>query len=251
MGVTSKLLRYHRVESNLRSLRSRITAQERYLRQQDAQLKQLDERRDALESQIRQVEAAIHNDETEIASLDEKINHTRQTLNTVTTSKQYTALLTELNTFKADKSEIEERVLERMGTLEALRKQLDELQSQRDERMKIRQAALEELERRKADAASRLEELERELAVAASDVPEDILRLYQQEVERRGDEEVMAPLEEHDRKRMEYACGACQVLMPVEVISTLLGSGDVTRCVSCGVLLYVQEETREALSSRK
>jgi len=252
MGVTSKLLRYHRLERQLQGLRRRIASAERYLTQQSRLLANLEAQGEALLAQHRQLQAAIHNDETEIASLDEKAATLRETLNSVNTSKEYTALLTELNTHKADKERIEERVLERMTSLEELSEQQETLTAQREERVKVRGVAAEEVERRKADAADHIEELERECAIAAHDVPEEVLRTYQQEAERRHDEDVMAPLEEHNRKSMEYACGACQVLMPVEVISTLLGSGAVTRCVSCGVILYVQEDTREAIgASRK
>lgn len=251
MGVTSKLLRFHRVENELRGLRRRIDAAGRYLALQDKALADIDAREAALEGQIRQLEAAIHNDETEIAGLDEKVAHLRETLSAVNTSKEYTAILTEINTFKADKGQIEERVLERMGGLEALREQRAQTQAERAERIKVRAVAEAELKRRQADAADRLEELERERALAAADVPDDALRIYESEAARRDGGDVMSPLEEHDRKRMEYACGACQVLMPVEVVSTLVGRGDLTRCVSCGVILYVQEETRESLAGKK
>ncbi|MEM7623622.1 MAG: hypothetical protein AAF235_10530, partial [Planctomycetota bacterium] len=65
------------------------------------------------------------------------------------------------------------------------------------------------------------------------DVPSRVLGTYEALVERLEDE-AMAPIEVQDRKRHEYTCGNCMMSLPVEAMSTLLGSGELTTCVSCG-----------------
>jgi len=65
------------------------------------------------------------------------------------------------------------------------------------------------------------------------------------------DDEAMAPIEIQDRKRHEFTCGACMMSLPVETMSSLMASGEITRCVSCGCVLYLEESNREAMTAGK
>jgi predicted nucleic acid-binding Zn-ribbon protein len=84
--------------------------------------------------------------------------------------------------------------------------------------------------------------------VAAEAVPGNALAIFD-EIAAAHDGEVMAPVEEIDRRRREYACGECNMHMPFEQIASLMGQADaIVRCTACGRMLYLQEEVRGALS---
>ena len=65
----------------------------------------------------------------------------------------------------------------------------------------------------------------------------------------------MAPIEELDRRRHEYTCSSCQMAVPVETLSTLLRPSSptkpITRCVSCGAILYLETAMAERLQGSK
>lgn len=251
-SVTSKLLRLHRVDSQIRGLRSRIDQAERYLKQQDALLKQIETKREALRGQSRQLEATIGNDENEARSINERIEKLREQLNASKTNKEYSALLTEVSTFKADVAGVEDRVIESMSRLEEIRKSIEALEREHGERSKIREVAKADRDRRAEDVRERLDELERERAVAAAEVPAAALKVFEEEAQSRDEgEEVMAPVEEHSRRHMEYACGACQFILPIESVNRLLGKGELTMCANCRAILFVEEGIREAVASTK
>ncbi len=251
MSVTEKLLRLYKVDRQLRSLRNRINQAKRYLDAQDRQLGEISQKRDAMQSQVRQLEASIKNDENEVAGIDERIESLRERLNTSTTSKEYSATLAEVNTLKADKSLIEERMLEMMGRVDELRESLKELEAQAEERRKIRGVAEADVKKREDEAEDRLKELEAERAVAAEDVPVDALAAFDELAEQRDEDEVMAPVEEHSRRHLEYTCGSCQTILPIELINRLCSHGDLTNCVNCGAILFAEAEIKEIVSPAK
>lgn len=248
MGATSKLLALYRVDQQLTGLKSRLKSAERYLKQQDAQLADIDARHDAVRSQLRQLEATAHNNETELRGYDDRIASLRERMNTASTSKEHSALLTEVNTVKADKAAAEEKGLETLESIEALRAQLAELEQLKSEREKVRKVAQADRDERSSEISGRVAELEKRREEALSEVPPSALAEYDALVEI-GVEEPMAPVEEQDRRNKEYACGACYTHLPVEQVSVLLNRSDIVKCTSCGVILFIQDELRDSLET--
>jgi predicted nucleic acid-binding Zn-ribbon protein len=247
MGVTDALVRVHRVDKQLRDLRARLRAAERFLKDQDSELGQLDAKRASLEAQLRQTEAAGAERESEAARLQARVDQLREQMNSAKTNKEYKAFLAEVNTFKADKDRVDEEELELLAKVDELKEALAGLNRQRDERSKMRGVAASDRDQRSDEIKGRVEELQAERDKLAADVPAEILGQYEALV-RQLDDEAMAPIEELDRKRHEYSCGACMMSIPVETVSELLTAGDkISRCVSCGCILYIEPELADAV----
>lgn len=252
MNVTAKLVRLHRVELNIRGLTGRLESAQRYLDAQESRIRELDASIESVGAQLRQLEAKASNEESSARDVETRIAALREKMNQATSNKEYSAFLTEINTLKADKSLIEEKALEQMTKVDELREQLNALRAQRDEREKVRVIARTQRDEREAEIRDRLEELKTERDREAGEVPAEALSTFEARVAA-GEPDVMAPLEEHDRKRMEYACGSCQVLLPIEKLNGLLGHGRLTTCSACGAILYLEDAVREAATpaSRK
>ncbi len=249
MTVTAKLLRLFRVEQQLKGLRTRLDAAERYLQEQDKQLAAIDASLKQLKTQCRQLEATAANDEGEANRIETRVAKLREQMNSAKTNKEYSTFLSEINTLKADKGEVDERALTSLNKLEEMRAQIAELDAAKAERKKVRAVAQSDRDERESEIKDRLNELQTERDAAAREVPAGILATFEERVERADEiDDVMAPLEVHDRKRMEFLCGSCQVLLPMEKINSLLGRGDMATCTSCGCILYVEESVRDAVT---
>lgn len=247
MGVTDALVRVYRVDKQLRDLRSRLHAAERFLKDQDSELGQLDARRASLEAQLRQTEAASLERESEAARLQARVDQLREQMNSAKTNKEYKAFLTEVNTFKADKERVDEEGLELLTKVDELKAAVAELDARRAERSKVRGVAASDRDQRADEIKGRVRELEVEREKLAGEVPPDVLGQYEALV-RQLEDEAMAPIEELDRKRHEYSCGACMMSIPVETVSELLTGGDkISRCVSCGCILYIEPELADSV----
>ncbi|MDX2115888.1 MAG: hypothetical protein SFZ24_09775 [Planctomycetota bacterium] len=250
MTATAKLLRLYLVDKQLRGLRSRLTAAETYLAQQDKLLSEIDARHAAILGQVRQLEATLRNDENEVASMDSRSAMLRERMNNAKTSKEHSALLTEISTIKADKAPIETRMLEAMSKVEALRAQAAQVETERADREAVRKSAVADRDARRDEIKDRVAELEAERAKALEDVPPPALRVYEERLAL-GAEDVMAPVEEQDRRNLEYTCAACYTHLPIEQVSVLLHRGDLTRCPTCHAILYIEQALRENIADAK
>ncbi len=250
MESINSLLNLYRVDGQVRALQKRLDSAQRYLQAQTKNLDALTEQLQELKTRKRQTQATIGNLEVETAAADERLEKLRTELNSAVTNKQYSAVLTELNTVKLNRSEVEDRILGDMERIEQLEKQIDGVQAQRDDRGKVRDVAQSELDQRQANIGQRLEELADERRAAAAEVPPAALAIFD-EMADCYDGEALATILEIDRRHREYACGSCNMHVPFERISLLLGgSDDVVRCTACSRILYLQEETRGSLAKK-
>lgn len=246
MDITSRLLRVYQLDRQLAGLQSRLRAAERFLVEQTKQLAILETRRAALLLQTKQIAASVGNQENDIRSTEERLEHLREQMNNARTNKEYKAFLAEVNLLKADKAKVEEEALGQMAKADELKTQIVQLDNQHTERQKMQQVAKTECATRKAEIAERLEQLTKERAKAAGEVPGDVLTHYARLFELR-EEDAMAPVEVTDRKRHEYNCGACMMSLPMETSISLLG-GKLTMCSNCQCILYLPAEAAEALT---
>lgn len=248
MSVTEKLLKVYRVDQQIGGLKDRLRAAERFLSEQERQLADITSKSESTESQLRQASAAASQAEGEVKRLDERIADVRERMNTANTSREYKALLGEVNTLKEQRAEYENKALELLEQSEKLRAQKEELSGASAERERMRGVAAGQRNEREAEIRDKLAELEGQRRELVEDVPADALGTYDALVERLGDE-AMAPIEIQDRKRHEYTCGNCMMSLPVEAMSNLLGVGSLTTCVSCGCILYLDEAAKNQMLS--
>ena len=240
MSVTLQLLKLFQVDKQLRGLRSRLDSAERFLAQQQAQLKDIDDKRASVELQLKQIRAAQANDEGEAARLDARIESLREQMNGMKTAKEYSAAVSELNNFKEQKTKAEESALESMSKIEQLESQLAEFQKQAEERGKLVAQAASDRAARDAEIKDRVEELRAQRAAMAEGIPNDAITLLEGLIKLRGDE-AMCAVEILDRRNHEYSCSGCMMTLPVEIVNNML-AGRLTRCVSCSCIVYTEEK---------
>lgn len=254
MSVTESLLRVFRVDQQLVGLQSRLRAAERFLEEQNKQLAAIESKRDAAASQLKQLQATVADHEGEMARLDARVEALREQMNTARTNKEYKAFLTEMNTFKADKSNAETAALELMTKSDELKKQVAELESQKVEREKLQKVAHDDRAKKADEIKDRLAQLQKERDAAATQVPPKEMGIYADLVRKKGDD-AMAPVIELDRRSHDYACGACQMTVTIETVSALIrgtsasaANAPLVQCGSCHSILYLEKETAESLS---
>jgi hypothetical protein len=234
----------------VRGLRSGLDAASRLRDRQKRQLELLTRQRDELQSQFKQEQVAAGTLENELSALDEKITKLREQMNSVRSDKEYAALLVEVNTLKADKAKVEERLLEQMSRVESLTQEIEVLASRVSEQEKVLDVAQRQVDERSAEVGARLAEAEAGRQEAASRLPADVLSVYER-LSDAYDGEALAEVVPESPKHMEYTCGGCYMQIPVERLNTILVRADeLTTCPSCGRYLYAEQALRESVAPR-
>ncbi len=244
MSITDKLLSLYRIDQQIQGLTSRVNSARRYYETLQRQLAELESRRDAAQTQARQLAAAAGNLETDVKAYELRIEELRKRMNEAQSAKEYKAVLTELNTVKADRERLETEAIESLGQVDQMTIQVAELESEIEQRHKVRDVASQQLETEQREIASRLAELKERRVVAAGTVPAEAIAEFEM-LARRNDGEAMSEIIEEDRRRYEYCCGACNMTVPVELVSVLLSRSAIANCPSCRRILYLSEELRE------
>lgn len=247
MSLMEHLLTLYRVDSQVRALRTRVDGAERDLAAQAKLLAGVQRQETELASQARQLQATIHNLETEAQGFSDRIAKLRSELNSSNNDKQYKAILGEVKTLEGKKKECDDRGLADMERLEQVKKQAAAIAGQIAERKKIHDVVKAQLAERKAECADRLAELEREREIAGKAVPARERKIFDKVGDDR-DGEVMAEVEEIDRRHKEYACSSCRIEIPFASVATLMSNPNVlVQCTACTRILYLAEQTKEVL----
>jgi predicted nucleic acid-binding Zn-ribbon protein len=241
MGATLDALhRLQEIEIGLLSLRQRINAKHRAVRGAKKHLAQLQASTNEKASLLQHQQAEADRVELERKSREAEVAKLREALNRSKTNKEYSAILTQINTNKADNAKLEDRVLGLLGELDRTKKTIAELaeaQAKEQERLTSLDAAAAEFE---ASVRDEQQNLETERLGAADIIPPSVLHLFERVAERH-DGEAMAEVRQANPRYEEFICGGCNMTIPLERINAIRGRDEIQQCPNCGRILYLEE----------
>lgn len=229
------------VETHLRSLRELLRRKERGLQQHRSRIKQLEEQLLARKDEIKHRQLQAAQLELQFKTHEVAITKLRTHLNSAKNNKEYSVILTQLNTERADNSKLEERILQELSAVDEMKASLGELQqqlaSQADvlaEQDKIISVDREQLQ-------GQIDELEQQRQSVARQVPPTDLAVFQR-VADRNDGEALARIIQPSSGQSEYICNGCNMTIPAETVNALLTRDELQQCHICGRILYLAGE---------
>lgn len=242
--VLHGLIKLQRVENRLRAVKTKLARCRRGVLFQENQLRTLQNGLEAKQEEIKQTRLQVGRLETDLKERDAQIDKLRNHLNLARTNKEYSALLTELNTAKADDSKIETQVLELMKNVETDEAACEEIKAQIEQQ----RGKVDEVRK---DAESKAVELEKDIAevqaewdAVAKDIPPSALQFFQRVAET-YDGEAMAEVEQVDENAQSYSCGGCFMGVPAEIVNVLSANDEIVRCSNCTRILYLKDDEIE------
>lgn len=248
MGQTLEaLLKLQSVESQLSQVRSRLRSRENAVRAQQRKIDQLRLQYDQLHDQLLNKRKQADGYDLDLKEKEEQVAKMRTSLNVAKTNKEYAAILTQINTFKADNSKIEEVALKAMQEADIIKTEAEELQVAIDQQevtlQEVSQNSQTEIDR----LQSMLDDLQAKRTEAEAAVSSGALAIFNRMADR-YDGEAMASIEAHGKKAPTYSCGGCFMSLNAEHVNALSVVDEIRTCDNCGRILYLDPAKQKASS---
>jgi len=237
--VLEELHRLQAVELKLAAFRRTREAKGQRVEVCHKRARQTAERLEQDQRTLRERQAKLDSLGLDVAARDESIAKHRQALAKAKTNKEYAAILTAMNTEKADNTKIENMMLEFMEEIQGLKDARSKVLAERDKFA----AAVEEAEARLAEYDEQVRPQRTALETSRDDIaariPPSILSLFNRAAQRH-DGEGMAAVRKIHPKRDEYVCAGCNINLTLEVINSLQTRDELQICHACARILHLE-----------
>jgi len=239
--VLNGLIKLQSVENRLRVEKAKLTRCRRNVIIQENQIRTLQNALEAKKEEVQLSKIQFDRLELELKSRDEQIIRLRASLNTARTNKEYSAVLTQLNTTKADNSKIESQSLELLKNIEADEAECKEIQSQINEQKQHLEQLRTEVETLASKYQAEIDKIQAEWDQAAQIIPDKLLEIFKRVTET-YDGQAVALIEQQDGKKGAYSCGGCFMGITAECVNLLMTKDDIIRCPNCTRILVLGSE---------
>jgi predicted nucleic acid-binding Zn-ribbon protein len=236
--VLQALIKLQSVENRLRAAKAKLARCRRNVILQENQIRTFQNALEAKKEEIQLTTIQSDRLELELKSRDEEIAKLRASLNSARTNKEYAAVLTQLNTTRADNSKIESQILELMKNVEADQTECQTIQQQIDEQKAKLEQIRKESEQLAAKYEAEIEQIQSEWNEAAAAVPPEYLEIFKRVAET-YDGEALAIIEQQGGTAGSYTCGGCFMGVTAECVNMLMTKDEVIRCPICTRILVL------------
>ncbi len=239
--VLNGLIQLQSVENRLRAAKAKLARCRRSVIIQENQVRTLQSAIEAKKEETQLTKVQCDRLELELKSRDAQVDKLRASLNNAKTNKEYAAVLTQLNTTKADNSKIETQILELMKAIETDEEECATIRAQIEEQKKL----LEETRKKAESTASSQEDeiatIQAEWDEAAKTIPPDALEAFNR-VADTYDGEAVVRVDQPDGKGA-YSCGGCFMGVTAESVNLLMNRDEIIRCSNCTRILVLGESS--------
>jgi predicted nucleic acid-binding Zn-ribbon protein len=240
--VLNGLMKLQSIENRLRVEKGKLTRCRRNVIIQENLIRSLQNALEAKKEEVQLSKVQSDRLELELKSNDEIIAKLRASLNSAKTNKEYAALLTQLNTTKADNSKVENQTLELLKDIEADENECQEIQKQINEQKQTLEETRKESETLAAKYQKQIDEIQNEWNEVAKTIPTKKLEIFNRVAET-YDGQAVVEIDQQEGEKGAYSCGGCFMGVPAESVNLLMTKDDIIRCPNCTRILVLSKES--------
>lgn len=238
--VLNGLKKLQSVENRLRAAKAKLARCRRNVVIQENLVRSSQNALEAKREEIQLTQIQYDRLELDLKARDEDIAKLRASLNAAKTNKEYAAVLTQLNTTKADNSKNENHILDLLKDIEADETECKEIRKQIEEQ----KLQLEKTRAESGDIADKYEteiqKIQREWDEEARNIPSEPLEVFRR-VADTYDGQAVAAIERPDDKKRAYSCGGCFMGITAESVNKLMSKDEVIRCPNCTRIMVLAD----------
>ena len=238
--VLNGLLKLQSVENRLRAEKAKLTRCRRNVVIQENLIRSLQNALEAKKEEMQLTKLQFDRLELELKTRDDTIARLRASLNSAKSNKEYAAVLTQLNTTKADNSKIESQSLELMKDVEADEVECEDIQRQIGEQKETLERTRKESEALSGKFQAEIDRIQAEWDEAARTIPRDALEKFKRVAET-YDGQAVAVVEQQEGRTGAYSCGGCFMGITTECVNLLMTKDEIIRCANCTRILVLSD----------
>lgn len=166
-----------------------------------------------------------------------------QQLLTVNTNKEYAAIQKEIGTVKADKSTLEDKILETMDAIDETERRIADEKKEIQELERKSAILLAEVDADKRALNERIAALKKARQPVADNVDSTVLELYERVAKRHTDARIVSPvkIETTANGQIEGAsCGECGITITTQELNQCMQDAEIMLCRNCSRILYLE-----------
>ena len=239
--ILNGLMKLQSIENRLRVEKGKLARCRRNVIIQENLIRSLQNALEAKKEEVQLSKVQADRLELELKSNDESISKLRASLNSAKTNKEYSALLTQLNTTKADNSKVETQTFELLKDIEADEAECRDIQTQIDEQKQNLEQTRKESEVLAAKYQAQIDDIQAEWDKIAKSVPAEQLKIFNRVAET-YDGQAVVEVEQQEGEKGAYSCGGCFMGVPAESVNMLMTKDDIIRCPNCTRILVLSNE---------
>ena len=233
------LVNLQAIDGELRKARKRLKMGTQAITKQQQHIVELEGALAAKNDEIKLTRLQAGKLELELKTKDEEINKLRVALNIAKSNKDYSAILTQLNINKADKSRLEDQILTLMTQVDADQSGCADVETEISSEQQRLDQIMQKIEEKQKSLKEALASLENQYSQACDEVSDKERVLFARLAER-FDGEAVTEVTELNARRSEYGCGGCFMKIPREMVNSLMSRDDVIICPTCGRILVLE-----------
>jgi len=229
----AKLLALQEIDSEIYDLRSQKEDFPIKLREMDEVLENKKSGMLSSENELKQFQVAKGELEVSLAAGEEKIKKHEGELAMIKTNKEYSVMLGQIESVKADISLIEEKIIGFFDSIEAAQARWAEEKKIFEEEKKKSDEAKSEIKAREVQIDAKLKELTDKRSTVSGGVEEAVLRMYERVLENRGKSALA--------KIHGEICGGCNMKLRPQIINEAKMQKQLVICENCSRILYTED----------
>lgn len=241
MGATlNELRRLQEVELQLVAIRRNREGRSRRVEIQQSKVRQVEARIEESRKAAKTQQLRIDELSLDVASREDSVDKHRQALNKAKTNKEYAAILTAMNTEKADSSKVETEVLQLMEEMNKIKADAAALEAERERLLGEVAGAQKVLQDFDNQSRTEMDRLTAERTKISATVEPASLLTFDRAAQRH-EGEAMAGVVKLRAKGDEWACGGCNLKITLDMVNALATRDEVRLCGACGRILYIEQ----------
>jgi predicted nucleic acid-binding Zn-ribbon protein len=221
------------IDAKVHALKIRRDEIPRQIEEQVRAVARARDRLNDVENRARELKKSLDGKNLELKDCEQKIYQKEVQLNTITTNDAYKAMLREIAGLKADKSRVEDGILEISysqddvaGEIESCKKEVAAAEKEHE----LRQAELGE-QAGKLDVE--IEALIGQREARAREIDPETLSQYERVLTRRHGQALAPVRDQH--------CQGCQMKLTLQEMTVVMACKELLTCRTCSRLLYLEQ----------